>query len=379
MPSAVAGGAQVEPPVRSFTLLEDARSFLAPGRALGFFSAVDTPEHTVFLTVAKQIGDRDQQPGLMVELGRATVGRGTSGATVYLVPRATAAAPNGTAIPGLLIHQYRVPASPQDSQAVQARWEALQLVMDVTPPPPSPPTPQPSPPPPSMMWEEILESEALALHRFLRAGGLPDVIELTASSLQPLTDAAWQLGVLLLPPALSASMRGYHVRRLGRVASTFSPWRCDGSAREAVEPWEKGPDGELEPSEDRHMPWDWVGRTACEAVPPGHAARFAYATSSLELAALLGARLGVLPVDLPFDRVSSQHARFALLLRHRASSWRVHALNGPPDGARITTLVRRHLELASGKMASGFTGTGRPSSNAQLAGPAKIRARHDEL
>jgi hypothetical protein len=195
------------------------------------------------------------------------------------------------------------------------------------------------------MWERVLEAEALALHRFLRRGGLPDVSELTVGSLDPLTEAASQLGVLLLPPGLGAAMRGYHIRRFARVAAGFAPWRCDAHApREAVEPREQSVEDASAHADGRRLPWEWIGRSACAPVPAAQAVRFAYANSSVELAALLTARLGVLPADLPHGH--QRQPRFALLLQHRPS-WRVHAIDGPPEGARVATLVRRHLELAA--------------------------------
>ena len=164
----------VQPAVQHFALLDEAASFLqgtntadGASRAVGFFGArLDSPEHTVFLTVSKRVSSA-------LQLGRATVGRGTSGATVYLVPPASATAPDGSAVDAaVLIYRYRVPESPQDP-SLPMRWLQLHPPASVSasspPPPPMPPLPA--------LWQEVLESEALGLDRFMRRGALPDVSE----------------------------------------------------------------------------------------------------------------------------------------------------------------------------------------------------------
>ena len=70
----------MQPAIRHFDALSDAADFLGAqggGRALGFFSAVDAPEHAVFLTVARQVVGNGTGPSeLRFELGNgSTQGR----------------------------------------------------------------------------------------------------------------------------------------------------------------------------------------------------------------------------------------------------------------------------------------------------------------
>ena len=244
-----AGGAldAAQPPVASFHLLEDASEFLLHerGRAVGFFASVNAPEHTVFLTVAKQLGQSlppppqtgwggkaEQQPvdvqqspykppsELSIGLGRATVGRGSRGATVYLVPRVSAVIRNATSSPPLLIHQYRLPASPQDQPELRERWEFHTTSTSAAAPASDAGLPPPAPPPPEM-WQAVLEAEAVSLHRFLLRGALDDVSELSPRSIDTLAAGAHRLGVLLLPSSLNAQMRRYHLRRLALATTSF--------------------------------------------------------------------------------------------------------------------------------------------------------------
>ena len=224
------------PEVRSFKLLEDAEAFLGTaggGRAVGFFGKVEAIEQTIFLTVAKQLTSESAfEPP---QLGRATVGRGTSGTTIYAAPRSTALAPNGSAVLGVLMHEFRVPESAEDPE-LPARW---QRTVAAGKPPSAAEKPTAPLPPPRDMWQAVLEAEALLLHQFLQRASLPDVSDLRGeSTLIALTESADRLGLLLFPPATMASYRQYHLRRLGRVAARFSPigcmegvWKGNGGAK----------------------------------------------------------------------------------------------------------------------------------------------------
>eukprot|EP00966_Prymnesium_polylepis_P145973 3371889-Prymnesium_polylepis.1 len=68
----------VENFVEHFDRLEHVYRFLKRGgaRAVAFFSDVESIEHQVFLTVAKELSAK---PALAPAIGRANVGRGTSG------------------------------------------------------------------------------------------------------------------------------------------------------------------------------------------------------------------------------------------------------------------------------------------------------------
>ena len=80
------------------------------------------------------------------------------------------------------------------------------------------------------MWEELLEREATALHRFLERGALPTLTEVTAATMEVLAASSRRVGVLLLPPTLDASRRRYHLNRLGRLAARRTPLRCTDAA-----------------------------------------------------------------------------------------------------------------------------------------------------
>ena len=327
--------------VRHFHVLDDAADFLrARGdrcRAIGFFSEkLDSPEHTVFLTVAKRVADPAHP--LTVELGRATIGRGTSGATVYLVPRASASAPNGSAVSSVMLtHQFRVPDSPSDA-ALPVRWRSMQAQRAL----PLPPSPPPLPPP-SAMWQDVLEAEALTLDRFLRIGSLDDVTEMSTHTLTSLAASTSTLGLLMLPPTgLSPSLRAYHLRRLRRVASSFAPISCSDDT-------------------DEPSPFGaWIEHRQCYQRSALEATRFAHATANATLVALLGSQMGVMPSALPVqtDAATRDGVRFAVL-RRRASrpahgpsfaddadgpwKWRAHVHpERAPTVESISSFVRDH-------------------------------------
>lgn len=211
----------IEASIRHFSVLEEATAFLREGvgagasaaegaRVLGFFSSADSIEQTVFLTVSTKLAEAGgaQLPAL----GRATVGRGSRGCTVYAVPAARVLLPNGSFISPLLAHRFWLPESPADKEALQERWTALARRRS-------------APPSPRAMWEEVLEREAMSLHRFLSAASLQSTTELSASTLAPLLDGARALGVLVMPPSLSRAHRRYQLRQLRAAAEQSSQVR----------------------------------------------------------------------------------------------------------------------------------------------------------
>ncbi|KOO22062.1 hypothetical protein Ctob_000564 [Chrysochromulina tobinii] len=219
-----------QPRVRHFHILEETSDFLSAaggGRAIGFFGSVEQTEHTIFLTVAKQLVDDSRPVELRPLLGRANIGRGTSGATVYLSPRGSALASNGSAVPSLLLHEYRVPQLPGDTAVVE-RWRRLQGAREASGTASSGTDAASSTssalPPASEMWHSVLEAEALSLHQFLERGALPDVTQLApngtaldtaldvlmamgtaASAAGPITPKASSVGAALSAAAVAAS------------------------------------------------------------------------------------------------------------------------------------------------------------------------------
>ena len=335
---AFAGGdlGSEQPDVQHFGMLSDAAEFMNAkdgglARAVGFFSArLDAPEHTLFLTVAKRVADKAHP--LAVKLGRATVGRGTKGATVYLVPRASAVAPNGSSVEAaLLTYQYRLPESPRD-EWLPERWKELRLAA-------SPPAP--FPPSAPAMWEEVLEAEATSLDRFMRRGALPNAVELSTDTAATLTSNAHTVGLMLLPQkGLGASMQNYHLRRLARLATVFAPLSCGAL--------------DAEQAEREAKPWaSWLSHAECVAQPAANATRFAHAIATPPLAALLGARYGLVIPDLWPPKTRGAEVRFALLRRRtgtRASvgdedemgRWRVHMHRGDVTVDAMASFVRKH-------------------------------------
>lgn len=223
-----------EPAVRHFRALNDATDFLgmsaSGARAIGFFGSVDAPEHAVFLTVAKQMASPDMQhAGVRIDLGRANIGRGTEGGSIYLQPchGYVSSSSFGAGVP-LLAYQYWLPQTPNDA-ALHEAWRRTQPPttaspqQDLSQPPPSPP--------PIQMWQEVLESEAFALHRFLQSGALPHVSALITSTTIGTSDAGKAaltmldevcsvshfIGMLIFQSHVSSSIRSYHLKRLSRT------------------------------------------------------------------------------------------------------------------------------------------------------------------
>ena len=185
--------------------------------AIGFFSSPESTEHSVYLTVAKQLS---RSPSMAPKLARATIGRGTKGCTIYMIPSAPALTPSGSYVAPLLQHRFLLPASADDYRGMETRHQSV----------PGSLTPDAD----GMAngaWEAMLEDEAMRLHRFLQAGALRSVSELTAAAMEgpaPLLDAA-AVGLLLLPRGASASVRDYHLRRMRKLADSFPRWSCDSS------------------------------------------------------------------------------------------------------------------------------------------------------
>ena len=205
--------------MRSFDSLKLAEGFMLEtgSRAIGFFSSPESTEHSVYLTVAEQLS---RSPSTAPKLARATIGRGTKGCTIYMIPSAPALTPSGSYVAPLLQHRFVLPASAADYRGLEMRHQS---------------TPGSSAPGADGMtsaaWETMLEDEAMRLHRFLQAGALHSVSELTAAAMEgpaPLLDAA-AVGLLLLPRGASASVRDYHLRRLRKLADSFPRWSCDSS------------------------------------------------------------------------------------------------------------------------------------------------------
>ena len=205
--------------MRSFDSLKLAEGFMLEtgSRAIGFFSSPESTEHSVYLTVAEQLS---RSPSTAPKLARATIGRGTKGCTIYMIPSASALTPSGSYVAPLLQHRFVLPASAADYRGLEMRHQSI---------------PGSSAPGAdgvtSGAWETMLEDEAMRLHRFLQAGALRSVSELTAAAMEgpaPLLDAA-AVGLLLLPRGASASVRDYHLRRLRKLADSFPRWSCDSS------------------------------------------------------------------------------------------------------------------------------------------------------
>ena len=389
-----------QPRVRHFHILEETSEFLSAaggGRAIGFFGSVEQTEHTIFLTVAKQLVDDSRPVELRPLLGRANIGRGTSGATVYLSPRGSVLASNGSAVPALLLHEYRVPQLPGDTAVVE-RWRRLQGAHEAsgtatgaheasgtaTSGMDAASSTSSALPTASEMWHSVLEAEALSLHRFLERGALPDVTQLAPNgtmldtALDVLMESAHTLGLLLLPPSVRAGQRRYLERRLGRIAARESPFQCPPAAVQRSNAW---------------LP----ERMVCAAVPPEDALRFAVGTHSKALTIALSRRLRVPPAALPDARL---HARFVMAARPvgtaastavpiapkapsavaalsaaatAASSWRVRAVVGEVDESAMESVVEATRTIRGRQGAGGRQG----------ADPARASTRepekHEEL
>ena len=65
-----------------------------------------------------------------------------------------------------------------------------------------------------------METEALALHRFLEAGTLREATLLTARNVEVVASTAYALGLLVLPPGVQGAILG---RCLGLCAQRFRP------------------------------------------------------------------------------------------------------------------------------------------------------------
>ena len=305
--------------VRHFNRLEHVAGFLRAGgpRAVGFFSSPSSVENTVFLTVAKQLA---LQSSLAPALARATVGRGTTGCSVYMVPDASARwAHNSTSTEPLLVREFQLPSSPDDA-SLEVFWKQR---------PGAPASPLPSPsvsplPPPISMWNDVLEAEALALHRFLQHGALPEITELTADSVDSLTTTGRVIGLLTFPVQLDASMRRYHIKRLKKLAAAHPPYAC---------------------IDDKSFD-SWFGRPRCSMLP---SIRFAFGTSSVSFTMLIASQLGVRATAMP---PPNRTPSFAVLVRTTGlvsgdrAQWQPHPLPVPLVWDTVAAKCREHLQEA---------------------------------
>jgi len=321
----------IQPDIKHFNLLDDAAAFLKqkqpPCRAVGFFgSRLDAPEHTVFLTVAKQVDNTFWSPSewhpLALKLGRANVGRGTSGATIYIVPPASGIyTSNESEVTAgrVLTYQYRVPSSPQD-ETLPERWQALHKKSA-------------SPPSPPKMWQQVLEAEAMEVDRFLRRGAMANVVPFANEKIltDSLAHSVETIGLLLLPPRrlLSDAMNKYHMSRLKKLGERFPPLRCKGSQIDS-----QTQDGNDEP-------WAaWLNdHVECTHLPSREAVRFAHAESNNRTATALGKAFGVPLISLlgsSFSETEDRDSIYELkeprlaVLRRKTSfvlkaSWMWHA------------------------------------------------------
>ncbi len=319
-------------PVVHFDLLTEAEDFLTSpggGRLVGFFSDVKSAEHDVFVAVATQLAREPHQAPL---LGRANVGRKSSGATLFLVPRGAAIAPNGSAVPPLLLYQYRLPAS-ANAPEVHDAWRKLgasagsRRGADI---------PHPSALSSQQMWEQLLEAEAVAVHRFAQAGALSDVEQLTPSLVDALKHSASSIGLLALPPTLAWKMRDYYLRRLYKLAAAYPQLRCS--------------DGEGDGRDE------WTGRPKCSLAPKHEAVRFVHAPMDTSLFAVLANSFGLTPAKLaplslhPIGAQGEQLARtdalFVLLQKDpKTSEWQAHSVadDGPPTLGAMKELCENEL------------------------------------
>ena len=109
--------------MRSFDSLKLAEGFMLEtgSRAIGFFSSPESTEHSVYLTVAEQLS---RSPSTAPKLARATIGRGTKGCTIYMIPSAPALTPSGSYVAPLLQHRFVLPASAADYRGLEMRHQS---------------------------------------------------------------------------------------------------------------------------------------------------------------------------------------------------------------------------------------------------------------
>ena len=317
--------------ISHFTELEAAESFMmgaagvgAGARALAFFARVHSAEHDVFLTVARQLmGSGEVAPAL----GRATVKRHTSGATVNLIPALRVATADGGSLAPLLTRQYRVP-DVDDADGVTRRWTELHA--DATERPAR-----------REMWEQILEAEALALHAWVQAGALPAVASLDRHTIEPLLRHN-ALAIVLLPPGANPALRSYYLRRVHAAAARFPSVTCEKGAL---------PDG-------AHAQLWLPELPRCNATAPAETIRFAHVDGASGGQTERGSALASLAVRVRAKGLLSpvgSAARFVVLRRERSSrtEWRVT----PMEGGQLTTdamveFCREQLPWARGTRAS---------------------------
>ena len=403
--------------MRSFDSLELAEGFMqgAGSRAIGFFSSPESTEHSVYLTVAKQLG---RSPSTAPMLARATIGRGTKGCTVYMVPSTPVRTPSGSYIVPLLQHRFLLPDSAADHRGMEMRHQSdagsstpdadFRMDFGMT----------------GGAWEGMLEEEAMRLHRFLQAGALRSVSELTAASMEgpaPLLEAA-AVGLLLLPRGASASVRDYHLRRLRKLADSFPRWSCDSRDPPGALPPHSRPAARVAPAQPAvqrrllpHAPPSprsdpvWLGKLPrCTIVVTNATVNFAFISTGGDggagggagaalniLLTALGAKLGLGPTALPQP---GREAGFALLTRRqtegtkasrgerrggrRSPPWRVHMLPGAASAASIEAFCVQHCpwRSASTLPAMGAAGSADAGRNSGSTWPQEREAAsHDEV
>ena len=243
----------VEDIVTHFDHLDSVYDFLRqPGkaRAVGFFPNSNTVESQVFLTVAKQLA---KEPSLAPVFGRANIGRGTEGCSIYITPEFTAKwLHNDTNVLPLVVHQFKLPQDFNDP-LIKTQWLELQEPM----------SPEASPPPlPSNqdMFQAILERTSVEIDQLLRENSLPPVVELNQLSINTITSAADGFGLLSFPESFDEGLKRYHLNRLAKLAAKHPTRTCASNST-----FEDG-----------------VGRPQCDGVPK-FINRFAYTNSSMKV------------------------------------------------------------------------------------------------
>lgn len=208
------------PLLDGFANLDDAYAFLHYGdgsqaKMVGFFNNDTSVDQTVFLTVAKELL---QDNMIAPELGRAELGNYSTGGMVYIVPRGRAVQPNGSAITPLFTHGFRLPASPSVPELSEL-WEKTGRSYGKD-------KAEKAAVSPMKKWEDVLEVTSLLLHHLAQMASLPDVFSLDTSTADPVLTSTPALALLVLPAGVKANTRGYHTRRLDRIAATYPQIRC---------------------------------------------------------------------------------------------------------------------------------------------------------
>ena len=238
--------------VTHFDQLDSVYNFLkTPGaRAVGFFSDSNTVESQVFLTVAKQLAKTAE---LAPAFGRANIGRGTEGCSIYIMPEFVAKwEHNGSTSLPLIVHQFKLPQDFNDP-LIKTQWLELQ----------EPTSPEASPPPlpdSKQMFQDILERKSIEVDQLLRESSLPPVVPLNEKTINSITSAADGFGLLVFPDSYDVQQRRYHLNRLNKLAEKYPQRTCaSGATFDSM-----------------------VGRPQCDGVPK-FINRFAYTNSTMKV------------------------------------------------------------------------------------------------